>query len=94
MALAGLVVNELWKVSWADTIAALALSLLILREGWEAWEGNLAAIEMPELLPDDGKPGTIRFVRRISNDKRASRRCLISRRDADSSILIRGVDRS
>jgi hypothetical protein len=24
-----------------------------------------------ELLPDDGKPGTIRFVRRISNDKRA-----------------------
>ena len=23
---------------------------------------------MPELLPDDGKPGTIRFVRRISND--------------------------
>jgi hypothetical protein len=30
---------------------------------------NLAAIEVPELLPD--KPGTIRFVRRISTDKRA-----------------------
>jgi formate hydrogenlyase transcriptional activator len=29
-------------------------------------------LSTPELLPDDGKPGTIRFVRRISNDKRAS----------------------
>src|ERR1700722_17225610 len=35
-------------------------------------------LSTPELLPDDGKPGTIRFVRRISNDKRASGQCLIS----------------
>jgi hypothetical protein len=62
IALAGLVVNALWKVSWADPIAALALLSLILREGREAWKGKPAAIEVPELLPDDCKPGTIRFV--------------------------------
>jgi divalent metal cation (Fe/Co/Zn/Cd) transporter len=36
IALAGLVVNEIWKVSWADPVAALALLPLIVREGWEA----------------------------------------------------------
>jgi Cation efflux family len=33
IALAGLVVNAIWGVSWADPIAALALLPLILREG-------------------------------------------------------------
>jgi divalent metal cation (Fe/Co/Zn/Cd) transporter len=36
IALAGLVVNEVWKVSRADTVAAIALLPLIVREGWEA----------------------------------------------------------
>ena len=40
IALAGLVVNEIWKVSWADPIAALALLPLIVREGWEARKGK------------------------------------------------------
>jgi divalent metal cation (Fe/Co/Zn/Cd) transporter len=40
IALAGLIVNAVWKVSWADPVAALALLPLILREGWEAWKGN------------------------------------------------------
>ena len=40
IALAGLVVNEVWKVSWADPVAALALMPLILREGWEARKGK------------------------------------------------------
>jgi divalent metal cation (Fe/Co/Zn/Cd) transporter len=40
IALAGLVVNEVWKVSWADPIAALALLPLIVREGWEARKGK------------------------------------------------------
>ncbi len=40
IALAGLAVNAVWKVSWADPIAALALLPLILREGWEAWKGK------------------------------------------------------
>jgi divalent metal cation (Fe/Co/Zn/Cd) transporter len=36
IALAGLVVNALWNKPWADPIAALALTPLIVREGWEA----------------------------------------------------------
>ena len=40
IALAGLVVNEIWKVSWADPIAALALLPLIVREGREARKGK------------------------------------------------------
>jgi len=41
IALAGLVINAVWKVSWADPIAALALLPLIAREGWEASKGKL-----------------------------------------------------
>jgi divalent metal cation (Fe/Co/Zn/Cd) transporter len=40
IALAGLVVNGIWKVSWADPVAALALLPLIVREGWEARKGK------------------------------------------------------
>jgi divalent metal cation (Fe/Co/Zn/Cd) transporter len=40
IALAGLVVNAVWKVHWADPVAALALFPLIVREGWEATKGN------------------------------------------------------
>jgi divalent metal cation (Fe/Co/Zn/Cd) transporter len=36
IALAGLVVNAIWGKPWADPVAALALTPLILREGWEA----------------------------------------------------------
>jgi divalent metal cation (Fe/Co/Zn/Cd) transporter len=36
IALTGLVVNALWNKPWADPIAALALTPLIAREGWEA----------------------------------------------------------
>jgi divalent metal cation (Fe/Co/Zn/Cd) transporter len=36
IALTGLVVNALWNKPWADPIAALALTPLIVREGWEA----------------------------------------------------------
>lgn len=36
IALAGLAVNAIWSKSWADPVAALALTPLILREGWEA----------------------------------------------------------
>lgn len=37
IALAGLVVNAIWGWSWADPLAALALTPLILREGFEAF---------------------------------------------------------
>jgi divalent metal cation (Fe/Co/Zn/Cd) transporter len=40
IALAGLVVNAVWNVSWADPVAALALLPLIVREGWEARKGK------------------------------------------------------
>jgi hypothetical protein len=40
IALVGLAVNVVWGKSWADPIAALALTPLILREGWEAFRGQ------------------------------------------------------
>jgi divalent metal cation (Fe/Co/Zn/Cd) transporter len=40
IALAGLAINAIWRVSWADPVAALALLPLILREGWEAIRGK------------------------------------------------------
>ena len=40
IALAGLVINAIWRVSWADPISALVLLPLILREGWEAMKGK------------------------------------------------------
>ena len=40
IALAGLAVNAVWRVRWADPLAAVALLPLILREGWEAWKGK------------------------------------------------------
>jgi len=36
IALAGLAVNAIWGKSWADPVAAVALTPLILREGWIA----------------------------------------------------------
>lgn len=38
--LAGLLVNAVWGVKWADPVAALCLIPFILREGWEAVEGQ------------------------------------------------------
>jgi divalent metal cation (Fe/Co/Zn/Cd) transporter len=36
IALAGLLVNAIWGIGWADPVAALALIPLIVREGWIA----------------------------------------------------------
>ena len=36
IALAGLVMNAIWNKPWADPVAALALTPLIMLEGWEA----------------------------------------------------------
>jgi divalent metal cation (Fe/Co/Zn/Cd) transporter len=40
IALAGLVVNAIWGIGWADPLAALALLPLILREGWNVMKGK------------------------------------------------------
>ena len=38
--LAGLLLNSLFGWGWADPLAALVLVPLILREGWESWQGS------------------------------------------------------
>jgi divalent metal cation (Fe/Co/Zn/Cd) transporter len=40
IALVGLAVNAIWGKSWADPLAALALTPLMLREGWEAFQSS------------------------------------------------------
>jgi divalent metal cation (Fe/Co/Zn/Cd) transporter len=40
IALAGLAINAVWGVTWADPVAALALLPLIVREWWEAMKGK------------------------------------------------------
>jgi len=40
IALAGMTVNAIWGVKWADPVAALALVPFILHEGWETMKGK------------------------------------------------------
>jgi divalent metal cation (Fe/Co/Zn/Cd) transporter len=40
IALAGLVINAVWHVKWADPTAALLIIPLVLWEGWEAIRGK------------------------------------------------------
>jgi divalent metal cation (Fe/Co/Zn/Cd) transporter len=43
IALAGLAVNAVWHVTWADPVAAIFLVPFILREAWEAVRGDADA---------------------------------------------------
>ena len=40
IALAGLAINAIWHVKWADPLAAMLIIPLILREGWESMRGK------------------------------------------------------
>jgi divalent metal cation (Fe/Co/Zn/Cd) transporter len=40
IALAGLVANAFWGITWADPVAALCLIPLVAREGWQALKGK------------------------------------------------------
>jgi divalent metal cation (Fe/Co/Zn/Cd) transporter len=40
IALVGLALNGIWHVAWADPVAALCLVPFIVREGWEAVQGE------------------------------------------------------
>jgi len=40
IALAGLATNAIWRVKWADPIAAMLIIPLILREGWDSIRGK------------------------------------------------------
>lgn len=48
IALAGLAVNAIWGLSWADPLAALALIPLILREGLEAIKSQRVRCGCPD----------------------------------------------
>jgi divalent metal cation (Fe/Co/Zn/Cd) transporter len=37
IALLGLLLNSMFGISWADPAAALALTPLVIKEGWDAW---------------------------------------------------------
>jgi divalent metal cation (Fe/Co/Zn/Cd) transporter len=41
IALAGLAINAIWHVKWADPLAAVAVLPLIVWEGWEAVQGKV-----------------------------------------------------
>jgi len=41
--LAGLALNATWGIAWADPVAALAITPLILHEGWESAKGKPSA---------------------------------------------------
>ena len=40
IALAGLVANAFWGITWADPVAALCLIPLVMKEGWQALKGR------------------------------------------------------
>jgi len=40
IALAGLVVNAIWQNRWTDPVAALCLTPIIVREGWQSMHGK------------------------------------------------------
>lgn len=40
VALAGLILNGLFGLWWADPVAGLGIVLFLVREGWEAWTGE------------------------------------------------------
>ena len=40
IALAGLVANAIWGITWADPVAALCLLPLVAREGWQTLKGK------------------------------------------------------
>ena len=41
IALAGLAINAIWQITWADPLAALAVLPLIVWEGWKAMRGQV-----------------------------------------------------
>jgi divalent metal cation (Fe/Co/Zn/Cd) transporter len=55
IALAGLAINAIWHVKWADPIAALAILPLIVWEGWEAMRGKACGGHLfrPHSVPEE-----------------------------------------
>jgi divalent metal cation (Fe/Co/Zn/Cd) transporter len=56
--LIGLVLNALFRWTWADSVAALVVAALAIREGIEAWRGEVESpFEVLEELYEDDKGG-------------------------------------
>ncbi|MDI6099516.1 cation transporter [Actinoplanes sp. NEAU-A12] len=51
--LVGLVVNSLFGWSWADPVAALVIAAVAVREGREAWRGDVCCVVPAEAAPRD-----------------------------------------
>lgn len=52
--LAGLALNSLFGLAWADLVAAAVIAVFAVREGVEAWRGDACATSVGMLLdPDD-----------------------------------------
>lgn len=57
--LIGLILNSVLGWTWADSIAALVVAVLAIREGIEAWRGDLESpFEVLEELDSDHEEGT------------------------------------
>ena len=57
VALAGLALNALLGWWWADPVAALAIAVLLVREGWEALRARTTTTRSPAGWPADaGRP--------------------------------------
>ncbi|GAB3033749.1 cation transporter [Parafrigoribacterium mesophilum] len=54
--LVGLVVNGLFGWAWADSVAALVIGVLAIREGIEAWNGDTCATPVGMLAGEDEPP--------------------------------------
>ena len=52
--LLGLVLNSLFGWSWADPVAALVIAVFAVREGVEAWRGDMCATPVGMLLDHEG----------------------------------------
>lgn len=56
--LIGLLLNALFRWTWADSVAALVVAALAIREGIEAWRGEVESpFEVLEELYEDDKGG-------------------------------------
>ncbi|THG31040.1 cation diffusion facilitator family transporter [Naasia lichenicola] len=51
--LIGLILNSLFGLWWADSVAALVIVVFAIREGVEAWKGDACATSVGMLLDDD-----------------------------------------
>ena len=54
--LVGLLLNSLFGWWWADSVAALVVAFLAVREGLEAWRGDVESpFELLEEVEDDAE---------------------------------------